>query len=204
MPRWKHLSARQADAAITIQTALRMIIAPTVLISNAPPRTTWIPNAMNTAIVATAIAADSWAAQRLHKSNPKPAITYAKPATKLNQRTKGTILPTAALPSAPPNRVFPPTIMVTMPNVIATRAGIAAQCGRRGVVLFRTYAFAGASSVVNPDLGVVQCARYDAFCARAMDGRSRAVLEIAALQTSTVDPKLIACTPPSSDGTPRW
>ena len=180
-----------------------MIIAPTVLISNAPPRTTWMPNAMNTAIVVTAIAADSWAAQRLHKSNPKPAITYAKPATKLNQRTKGTILPTAALSSAPPNRVFPPTIMVTMPNVIATRAGIAAQRGRRGVVLFRTCAFAGASSVVNPALGVVQCARYDAFCARG-NGRPIAGLSWKLpLQTSTVDPKLIAGTPPSTGGTPR-
>ena len=52
-----------------------MIIAPTVLDSNAPPRTMWIPNAMNTAIVAAAMAADSCAAQRFHKNNPTPAIT---------------------------------------------------------------------------------------------------------------------------------
>src|SRR5664280_1068596 len=119
-----------------------MIIAPTVLDSNAPPRKMWTPNAMNTAIVETAMAADSWAAQRFHQNNPKPAITYAKPATKLNQRTKGTMLPAAALTSAPPNRVFPPTIMVTMPNMIAIRANTAAQRECRGVVLFMTCAFA--------------------------------------------------------------
>src|ERR1035441_10313364 len=89
---------------------------------------------MNTAIVATAIAADNWAAQRFHQNNPKPAITYAKPATKLNQRTKGTMLPAAALTSAPPNRVFPPTKMVMMPNAIATSASTAAQREYRVVV----------------------------------------------------------------------
>jgi hypothetical protein len=90
---------------------------------------------MNTAIVVTAMTADSGAAQRFHKNNPKPAITYAKPATKLNQRTKGTMLPAVALSSAPPNRFFPPTAMVTMPNVIAT-SRTTAQRGRWGVVLF--------------------------------------------------------------------
>ena len=56
-------------------TALRMIIAPTVLTSNAPPRKMSIPNAMKTAIVAAAMAADSCAVQRFHRNNPTPAIT---------------------------------------------------------------------------------------------------------------------------------
>jgi hypothetical protein len=52
-----------------------MIIAPTVLDSNAPSIKMWAPNAMNTAIVAAAMTADSSAAQRFHKNNPTPAIT---------------------------------------------------------------------------------------------------------------------------------
>jgi hypothetical protein len=75
MSRWKHPSVRQVDAAITIHMALRMIIAPTVLDSNAPSIKMWAPNAMNTAIVAAAMTADSSAAQRFHKNNPTPAIT---------------------------------------------------------------------------------------------------------------------------------
>jgi hypothetical protein len=51
-----------------------MIIAPTVLASNMPPRKMWVVNVMNTAIVATATTADNWLAQRFHKNNPKPAI----------------------------------------------------------------------------------------------------------------------------------
>jgi hypothetical protein len=35
------------------------------------------------------MAAESLAAQRFHKNSPTPAITYAKPATKLNQRNEG-------------------------------------------------------------------------------------------------------------------
>src|SRR5665647_347756 len=41
------------------------------------------------------------------------------------------MLPAAVRSSAPPNSVFPPTMIVTMPNMIATRARIAAQRGRR-------------------------------------------------------------------------
>lgn len=59
-------------------------MAPTVLASNANPATIWIPSAMNTAIVATAIATEILAAQRLDKKIPMPAMTYAKPAAKLN------------------------------------------------------------------------------------------------------------------------
>src|ERR1019366_2261762 len=95
------------------------------------------------------VAADSWAAQRFHKNNPKPAITYAKPATKLNQRTKGTILPAAARCSAPPNRVFPPTIMVTIPNATAISATAMAQRGRRGIGSTMSCPFLAAGSAVN-------------------------------------------------------
>ena len=145
-------SARSSDLCRESSApALRIVIAPTVLTSYAPPRKTWIPNAMNTTIVAAAIA-DSCAARRLHKSNPKPAITYARPATKLNQRTKGTMLPAAALSSAPSNRVFPPD-----------NNGDDAECdldrGRYGgpVVLFMTCAIGGARDVINSALGVLQC-----------------------------------------------
>src|SRR5450759_2847550 len=104
---------------------------------------------MNTAIVAMAIAADNWAAQRFHQNNPTPAITYAKPATKLNQRTKGTILPAAARCSAPPNRVFPPTMTVTMPNTAAISAAAMVQRGRWGLGSTMTCLFLAAVSAVN-------------------------------------------------------
>ena len=69
-----------------------------------------------------AIAADRLAAQRRHKNRPTPAATYANPAMKLNQRTNGTMLPAAALLSAGPNKVVPPTAMVTSPKINATAA----------------------------------------------------------------------------------
>ena|SRR6185437_1325509 len=167
VPRWQDPRVRQADVAITTHTALRIIIAPTVLISNSPPRKTWIPNAINTAIVALAMTADSLAAQRFHMNSPTPAITYAKPATKLNQRTKGTILPTAALSSPSLNRVFPPTMIVTMPNATATRASIVVQRGGRDIVLFMTCAVVHARNAINLALGVMQCSTVRVFLAAA-------------------------------------
>ena len=94
----------------------------------------WIPNATNTATVPMAMAADSCAAQRLHRNTPQPATTYAKPAMKLNQSTKGTMFPAAARCAGPPNKVFPPTMIVTMPNATATTAATAAQRGREDIV----------------------------------------------------------------------
>jgi hypothetical protein len=57
--------------------------------------------------------------------------------------------------------------------------------------LFRTFAFAAASGVVNAALGVVQCARYDAFCPRG-NGRPIAGCRGNCRWTSTVDPKYAA------------
>ena len=77
------------------------------------------------------------------------------------------MLPAAALSSGPPNRVFPPTMMVTMPNAVATRASIAAQRGGWDIVLFMIYAVADARDVINLAVGVTQCSTVRFFVAAA-------------------------------------
>ena len=80
-----------------------------------------MPKAIKTNTVATAMTADNGAAQGFQEDSPTAAATYPKPARKLNQRTKLTILPASSLFFKILTSVLPPTAIVTNPNAAAIK-----------------------------------------------------------------------------------
>jgi hypothetical protein len=59
------------------------------------------------------------------------------------------MFPAAVLIAGPPNKVFPPTMMVMMPNATATSAAAMVQRGRRDIVSIIGCLILAAESAVN-------------------------------------------------------
>src|SRR6185312_4614077 len=96
-----------------------------------------MPKAIKTNTVATAMTADNGAAQGFQEDSPTAAATYPKPARKLNQRTKLTILPASSLFFKILTSVLPPMAIVTNPNAAAIKAAMGAHRGRDVPIITR-------------------------------------------------------------------